>query len=54
MAEGTEPNVDITLTSKEAKGLKQGLEECFKNEKLFTESELEGLERTYDLLMGLN
>ena len=43
----------LKLNHDEAKRLKIGLEKCFEHEPLFDEKELEGLERAYDLLMGL-
>lgn len=54
MADDILPSVEIQLTSKEAERLKLGIEKCFKMETAFTETEMEGLERTYDVLMGLN
>ena len=47
------PVILIELTTEEAGRLKKGLEKCFKMEPSFKEDELEGLERAYDKLMGL-
>ncbi|MHA1658271.1 MAG: hypothetical protein ACTSUT_04005 [Promethearchaeota archaeon] len=41
------------MTVDEGAKLKEGLEKCFRLPNLFTAVELEGLERMYDLLMGL-
>lgn len=47
------PESEIKLEQKEAKRLQLGLEKCFELESHFTEEEMEGLERAYDVLMGL-
>lgn len=54
MPEENAPQSIVSLTTDEAIRLKAGLEKCFLNAKLFNEKEMEGLERTYDLLMGLS
>ena len=49
----TSPNIIVELTVDEGTRLKEGIEKCFQNQKIFTEKEMEGLERAYDVLMGL-